>query len=59
MGFKFWNEYVGKKFGLLKVLEIIEPKQAKNLLGLEVGRTYFACKCKCGEVKFLPASCHC
>lgn len=55
MGFKFWNEYVGKKFGLLKVLEIIEPKQAKNLLGLEVGRTYFACKCKCGEVKFLPA----
>ncbi len=55
MGFKFWNEYVGKKFGLLKVLEIIEPEQAKKLLGLEVGRTYFACKCKCGEVKYLLA----
>lgn len=55
MGFKFWDDYISKKFGLLKVIEIIEPKRSKNLLGLKVGHTYFACKCKCGEIKFLPA----
>ena len=52
---KDWNSYVGRKFDLLTVSEVIAPAVAQKMLNLSYKQTHFACVCECGAVRYAPA----
>lgn len=40
---KDWNSYVGRKFDLLTVSEVIAPAVAQKMLNLSYKQTHFVC----------------
>lgn len=49
---KDWNSYVGRKFDMLTVAEVIAPAMAQKMLNLSYKQTHFVCVCDCGAVRY-------
>lgn len=52
---KDWNSYVGRKFDMLTVAEVIAPAMAQKMLNLSYKQTHFVCVCDCGAVRYAAA----